>query len=113
LKQVDFNGKSSYSKVVSVKVSTIQSTKGVWRAYPNPTNGEQLKINLLDRSQYDEEPITFRIIHPTTVSNVVSVKSENEMNDTIGQMIGGIPKGIFVVEIRWGQKVEHIKVIKK
>ena len=113
LKQVDFNGKSSYSKVVSVKVSTIQSTKGVWRAYPNPTNGQQLKINLLDRSQYDEESITFRIINPTTVSNVVSVKSENEMNDTIGQMIGGIPKGIFVVEISWGQKVEHIKVLKK
>ena len=113
LKQKDFDGDFEISKVLSVKVSGVQFTQGVWRAYPNPTNGQQFKINLLDRSQYDEEPITFRIIHPTSISRETSVPSENEMNDTIGQMIGGIPKGIFVVEISWGQKVEHIKVLKK
>jgi hypothetical protein len=113
LSQVDFNGTSSISKVLSVKVPGVQFTEGVWRAYPNPTNGDQLRVNLLDKSQYNQEPITFRIIHPTSISKEVSVNSENEMNEAISQMVGRIPKGVFVIEVKWGQKIEHIKVLKK
>ncbi|MCR9015113.1 T9SS type A sorting domain-containing protein [Aquiflexum gelatinilyticum] len=113
LNQVDFNGKSTLSKVLSVKVPGVQFTEGVWRAYPNPTNGDQLRVNLLDKSQYHQEPITFRIIHPTSISGELSVNSENEMNEAISQMVGRIPKGVFVIEVKWGQKIEHIKVLKK
>jgi hypothetical protein len=35
------------------------------------------------------------------------------MNVALAQMVGRIPKGVFVVEIQWGQKVEHIKVLKQ
>lgn len=113
LNQVDFNGTSSISKVLSVKVPGVQFTEGVWRAYPNPTNGDQLRVNLLDKSQYNQEPITFRIIHPTSISGELSVNSENEMNEAISQVVGRIPKGVFVIEVKWGQKIEHIKVLKK
>jgi hypothetical protein len=113
LNQVDFNGTSSISKVLSVKVPGVQFTEGVWRAYPNPTNGDQLRVNLLDKSQYNQEPITFRIIHPTSISGEISVNSENEMNEAISQMVGRVPKGVFVIEVKWGQKIEHIKVLKK
>ncbi|MCL6258655.1 hypothetical protein M3O96_06130 [Aquiflexum sp. TKW24L] len=112
LKQVDFNGKHTYSKVISVKVANIQYTKGVWRAYPNPTNGEQLKINLLEKSQYQQELITFRIIHPSFVINPITVESEYAMNEYLAKLLPSIPSGVFVVEVAWGQKVEHIKVMK-
>jgi len=112
LKQVDFNGKYSYSKVVSLKVPGIQSTKGVWRAYPNPTQGEQLKVNLLDKSLYDNEPITFRIIHPSFISKTITVETENALNDYLVQIFPSIPSGVFVLEMAWGQKIEHIKVMK-
>jgi hypothetical protein len=98
---------------MSVRTSGIEFTTGVWRAYPNPTNGNQLRINLLDRSQYEEETITFRLVHPSSQSQVMAVASEEEMNAAIAQMVGRIPKGVFVVEIQWGQKVEHIKVLKQ
>jgi hypothetical protein len=113
LNQIDFNGISSISRVLSVKVPGVQFTEGVWRAYPNPTDNGQIRVSLLDRTQYNGESITFKIIHPTAISKAVSVTSENEMNEAIARMVGGIPKGVFVVEIRWGQKVEHIKVLKK
>ncbi len=113
LKQVDINGKYSLSKVMSVKIQGVQFTQGVWRAYPNPTNGEQLRVSLLDKTQYNQESISFRIIHPTSISQETAVPSENDMNEVLAQMVGSIPKGVFVVEVRWGQKVEHIKVIKK
>ena len=113
LKQVDINGTYSLSKVMSVKVQGVQFTQGVWRAYPNPTNGEQLRVSLLDKNQYNQESISFRIIHPTSISQEIAVPSENDMNEVLARMVGSIPKGVFVVEVRWGQKVEHIKVIKK
>jgi hypothetical protein len=113
LKQVDLTGHHHYSKVLSVKTSGVQFTSGVWRAYPNPTLDNQLRISLLDRSQYDEEPITFRLVHPTAQSQAIAVRTEMEMNEQLSQMVARIPKGIFVVEIQWGQKIEHIKVMKQ
>ena len=112
LKQVDFDGKHTYSKVFSVKVSNVQFKKGVWRAYPNPTNGQQLKVNLLDKSQYDREPIAFRIIHPSFISKTIVVETEYALNEYLTQVFPSIPSGVFVLEIAWGQKIEHIKVMK-
>jgi hypothetical protein len=113
LKQVDINGEYSLSKVMSVKIDGVQFTEGVWRAYPNPTDGSQFRISLLDPAQYNQGKITFRIIHPTSISKEVTVQTENEMNEALAEMVGNIPKGIFVVELRWGQKIEHIKVLRK
>lgn len=113
IKQVDFDGNFTYSKVLSVRAEGVQATQGVWRAFPNPTMGDQLRISLLDRTQYDEEQITFRIVHPNLITQGITVNSENEMNDQLAQLIPRAPKGVLVVEIQWGQKVEHIKVLKK
>lgn len=113
LKQVDLTGHHHYSKVLAVKTPGAQFTSGVWRAYPNPTLDNQLRISLLDRTQYDEEPITFRLVHPTAQSQAVAVKTEMEMNEQLSQMVARIPKGVFVVEIQWGKKIEHIKVLKQ
>ncbi len=113
IKQIDFDGKFTYSKVLSVRAEGVKATSGVWRAFPNPTFGGQLRISLLDRSQYDEEPITFRIVHPTLITQAITVNLENEMNDQLAALIPRAPKGVLVVEIQWGQKIEHIKVLKK
>ena len=112
IKQVDINESYAYSDLISIRTPELATTKGVWRAYPNPTNGDQLRIGLLDRSQYEAEQIHFRLIHPTVPSPVTTVASEAEMNEVLATMISQIPKGVFVVEIQWGQKVEHIKVLK-
>ncbi|MCS4433948.1 hypothetical protein [Aquiflexum gelatinilyticum] len=113
IKQVDFDSKHTYSSVFSVKVSNIQFSKGVWRAYPNPTLGNELKISLLDKSQYQLETITFRIIHPSFISETVTVDSEYAMNEYLTRFLPSIPLGVFVIEVSWGEKVEHIKVLKK
>ncbi|MFD2203915.1 hypothetical protein [Shivajiella indica] len=113
LKQVDLNGTYSFSSVMSVRASSIEFTNGVWRAYPNPTDGNSLRINLMDASQYNQEPLTFRLIHPMIQTQPMTVGSENEMNEELADLSRKMPKGVFVVEIQWGQKVEHIKILKQ
>ncbi|WP_291778799.1 hypothetical protein [Cecembia sp.] len=113
LKQVDFDGTFAYSKVVSVRVPAMEVTNGVWRAFPNPTDGQNFRVSLIDSSQYEEEAITFRLVHPMVFTAPQTVASEWEMNAGIEELVRKMPKGIFVVEIQWGRKVEHIKVMKK
>jgi hypothetical protein len=113
LKQVDFNGKFEYSSVVAVNLPKLQFTQGVWRAYPNPTQDGQMRVGLLDRNEYNGESLTFRLIHPTSVTESMTVSNEDEMNEILTTWVPKFPKGLFVVEIRWGQKVEHIKVLRK
>lgn len=112
LKQVDFDGTFAFSKVISIRTVGIKSTTGVWRAFPNPTTGERLRVSLLDASQYDNEEIRFRLLHPSSLSKAVTVNSEEEMNHALQDLLVTMPKGVFVIEIQWGQKVEHIKVLK-
>lgn len=113
IKQVDYDGNSTYSRVLSVITTGVETTSGVWRAFPNPILGDQLKISLLDRTQYNEEQLTFRIIHSYLTTQTFTVNSENELNDQLSPLISKVPKGILVVEIQWGQKVEHIKILKR
>jgi len=113
LKQVDFDGTFAYSKVVSARVPGIEVTNGVWRAFPNPTDGQNFRVSLIDRSQYEEEAITFRLVHPMIFTPPQTVASETEMNARIEELVRKMPKGVFVVEIQWGRKVEHIKVLKQ
>jgi hypothetical protein len=113
VRQVDFDGKSSISEVHLVKVPETLHIKGIWRAYPNPTEDGRMRVSLLDRNRYNDESLTFRIIHLNTVSAPIMVSTEEEMNEIIASWVPNIPRGLFVVEIRWGQNVEHIKVLKK
>jgi hypothetical protein len=113
LKQIDFNGKFEYSSVVSVQLPGFQLTKGIWRAYPNPTENDQMRVGLLDRNGYNGERLTFRLIQTTSVSESMTVADIEEMNEILASLIPKISKGLFVVEVRWGQKVEHIKVLRK
>lgn len=113
LRQVDFSGIETTGKVIYIKSSDVQTAQGVWRAYPNPVTTEQLKISLVDATQFQKENISFRIVHQAFVTELITVASELEMNELLGQLIPKAPKGILVIEVRWGQKVEHLKVIKK
>jgi hypothetical protein len=114
LKQVDFDGTFSTGKVNAIKTTVEQAaTQLVWKAYPNPVSTENLIITLIDAAQFNQESISFRIVHQSFVTELQTVNSEREMNEKLGLMIPKAPKGILVIEVRWGQKVEHLKVIKK
>jgi len=112
IKQVDLNERYAYSDVMSIRRPEVKTTKGVWRAFPNPINNSQFRVSLLDRSQYEAEPISFRLVHANFPSKLITVASEAEMNEVLAQMIPQISKGVFVIEIRWGQKTEHLKILK-
>jgi len=113
LKQVDFNGKYEYSDISGVRVPNVHFTKGVWRAYPNPMVGSDFNLELVDMSLYYDEAITLRVFSSNISSNEMVLHSLHELNQTAASIMSNASKGLWIFEIRWGNKVEHIKVMKK
>lgn len=113
LKQVDFDGTFDYSAVVSVRVPALEVTKGVWRAFPNPNTGENLRVELLNSLEYEGEEVNVRIVTPAGFSKQVSGWDMDEISSDLSAVILKSPKGVYVLEIQWGRKIEHIKILKQ
>ncbi|MDO9552374.1 glycine-rich domain-containing protein [Rhodonellum sp.] len=111
LKQIDFNGKFGYSKVVSVRLPSSQVTKNVWRTFPNPTSGERFSFELLDRSKYQNEKIHVRLISPNAGFRAYFGTNIPRLSVALQKAILQSPNGIYVLEVSWGQNVEYIKVL--
>jgi hypothetical protein len=112
LKQVDFDATFAFSKVVSVKVPSLQLTKGVWRVYPNPTNGEKFRIELLNAKEYNGENVQIRLVTPIAGDKTFVGNNINEVSNQLEDFFKRVNKGVYVLEIFWGQKLEYVKVLK-
>jgi hypothetical protein len=87
-------------------------TKSAWQAYPNPVRDNQINIKLLDYSTFSGEKIQARIVHANMVAASQELGSVEELNAFLQQQISRIPKGVFVIEIKWADKIEHLKMLK-
>ncbi|GAB3657365.1 hypothetical protein GCM10028791_29840 [Echinicola sediminis] len=114
IKQVDLDGSFEYSKVLMVKVpvkSAVQT--GVWKAYPNPTTGSQLRVDLNAMGSYQGGNVSFKVFNGLNSSDVVTVSSARELNPKIAEVVQGFSAGLLVIELAWEGKVEYLKVIKQ
>jgi len=113
LKQVDFDGKFHLSKVVSIRIPSQQVTDNVWRAFPNPYSSDRFTLDLLDASQYAGEALRIRLVSPTAGNNFIQGNDLREISELIRRQLENSPKGVYVLEINWGKKVEYLKVLRK
>ncbi|MBN7809518.1 hypothetical protein J0A68_01035 [Algoriphagus sp. H41] len=110
LRQVDFDGESSYSVTKSIQVPPVAGTT-YWRVYPNPTNGDVVNLELLSKDVYHDEPVTLRIISSTGQFDFI----ESEGNEALGILVSERLKtkaaGVYTLEIAWGANREYHKII--
>lgn len=112
LKQVDFNEDFSYSETIRLLVSPTRG-KSVWRVFPNPTDGSHFRIDLLDRSEWREEPLRFRLIGDRDLTGSLTASSIEEMNQILLPYIQGAKSGVYILDLRWGDQDEQVKILKK
>ncbi len=113
IKQFDFSGNFIYSKIIANRIPSVGFTTGVWRAYPNPSVGNQLRLGLLDPSQYNGESISVRVIHSLNITNTFTASDLGQINRQLSSWLNQTPSGLLVVEVVWGEKIDHIKVLKR
>lgn len=112
LKQVDFNGNFQFSEVLSVRIPSTQVQSGVWRAYPNPSKGQRLNLDLVNIQEYNNEPISVRIISPLAENFMIDGSNIRDVSDKLSEKIQSSTNGLYILEVYWGQKREYIKVLK-
>lgn len=110
LKQVDFNGKATYSDTKAIKVEAAAGTT-FWRVYPNPTNGQPFHIERLNNLSVGDEKVTLRAIAPTGQFQVFEVNNIPGMGAQVTEWFKTQAAGIYTLEITWGEKREYHKVI--
>ena len=113
LKQVDFSGTFNISKVLGIRIPPISNSKGVWRAFPNPTSGDTFHLELLKPDEYQDETIYVRLYNSKASNKLFQSTDLKELSETISNSLRKSPNGIYILEIRWGQKIENIKILKK
>lgn len=105
LKQTDFDGKSSYSKIVSVEVSE----RLTWAVYPNPSDGLGFTVKFTEK---DLGKNTFIKLHDLGGKEILHINTEN-LSST--EMKIGTPQnlspGIYFISIAVDQEVVRQKVI--
>jgi len=99
LKQTDFNGEFTYSDIIRVNYEKVTE----FRMYPNPLNGQSLKMNVVSQGRYDISIVALNGV--SVFDKVGNTASEIWLNDL------QLKKGVYIVMINDGVKVTSEKLI--
>ncbi len=110
LKQLDFDGDSSYSVTKSIQIDPLPG-HSYWRVFPNPTTGDAIVLELLNNEVYQDEEVTIRIISPTGHFDTGTSKAGITLNTLVSQQLKTKAPGLYTLEISWGDFKEYHKVI--
>lgn len=112
IKQLSLNGSEGYSEVFAVNIPEKAPGKQIWQVYPNPANGEMATIRLMNSSMYADEPIQFRLVSSVYSTSIYQCAGEVDFSATFRNVHAGLPRGLWILEVTWGDHIEHIKVVK-
>lgn len=113
LKQVDFNGQFSESKVISVSIPKINGESS-WVVYPNPSSTtDNINLALREKDEWKGELITIKIIDFR--GNIFSKFAANpiETSEIISDFFKCQTTGMYLIDLNWGLKNQKIKVWRK
>lgn len=110
LKQIDFNGDSTYSDTRAIKVEPMAGTT-YWRVFPNPTTGDPINLEMLDTGVYNDEKITVRLISATGIFEVIEGESAKQLSTQLSAILRDKAAGLYTVEISWSIFKEYHKVV--
>jgi cytoskeletal protein CcmA (bactofilin family) len=112
IRQVDFDGKSTIGNTKAVNVQPV-SGKGTWTAYPNPSQkGTYIHIELLNKVNFNEETIAVQVSNITgTAHENFLIKNPADVEKVVNDFIAAKNAGLYLLNIRWGEFSETIKIL--
>lgn len=111
IRAVEFDHHYSFSELRRIENPGIPKTSGSWLAYPNPTNGFDLNLELLETLESTPTDIRFRIFSRLNETEMISAGSLEELRQSIQTVLKNSPKGLIIIDIYWNGKNEKIKLI--
>ncbi len=105
LKQTDFDGKFTYSKVISVEIAA----QNLWSVYPNPSNGDILNIRLTNQEINKEAYIG---VHDVSGKQLFSQTSKVGTSGLITvEPFQKLTSGMYVITVAVEQRMVKQKLM--
>ncbi|MEB2776205.1 T9SS type A sorting domain-containing protein [Algoriphagus sp. D3-2-R+10] len=110
LKQFDFDGDSTYSMTRAIRIVPMAGTT-YWRVYPNPSTGNPINLEMINKAAYNDEEFMVRLISVTGQYDIIENDSPAQLSAKLSDILKGKASGIYTVEISWGAQREYHKLI--
>ena len=113
IKQVDLDGKFSYSNTKGIQIKNSRLDKSVWVAFPNPSLvGTEAKIKLVQSESYQDEPIHYKIMNTFGGGKSGIVNSPKELEEFAASYLKENGSGIYIINLNWGEHSQLLKLIR-
>ncbi|MBT1704882.1 hypothetical protein [Chryseosolibacter indicus] len=108
LKQLDFDGKSTYSEVIVINSLNIQ-TKNSWRVYPNPVSINTVFTLMPTEDKFlDKIEVSIISVNQTTIHTAVgTIEKVNKEMEAVREKL---PAGIYILIIAEGNRKDIVKI---
>ncbi|AWW30678.1 hypothetical protein DN752_11370 [Echinicola strongylocentroti] len=111
IKQVDTDGKATFSKIIGLDIQGLSTGKAAWQIYPNPSKGEQIHLALTNPEKYHGEEMSITIFNSLNQSRSFQASSVEELNMRLREELAQFSKGLVVVKVRWADESQLIKLL--
>lgn len=112
IRLIDQIGNHFISSLSRVILPTI-ATEKFWHIYPNPSFGDQVRIQARNSNFVELGEVKIRIFGKYGPDQVLSARSLEELNTKLSFEIQQASSGVMIFEIQSNQGVEVIKFIRK
>ena len=98
-----------YSPIKMVQQEIGLKTTSAWHAFPNPSVDGRIFLKNL----YDDKPteVALELYNSSRVFPPKKLTLDDAEIIDLGDLFGPIPKGLSILKIQWGSKIETIKLI--
>ncbi|WP_114750270.1 hypothetical protein [Pleomorphovibrio marinus] len=109
IKEVSFIGEVMYSDLIRVQIHQTASPSKSWKLFPNPYESDLLWLQGYGDNAYEES------VQVTVISPHKQVEMEAKIVEgkaSIGSLLEGYSKGVYIVRVCSGGNCEQMKLIK-
>ncbi|GGF35019.1 hypothetical protein GCM10011339_24160 [Echinicola rosea] len=111
IKQVDADGEATFSKIIALDIPGLSAGKATWQIYPNPANGEQINLALINSQKYNGEEVSITIFNSLNQSRSFRASSIAELNLRLRKELAEFSKGLVLVKVGWADSSQLIKLL--
>jgi fibronectin-binding autotransporter adhesin len=111
IRQIDYNGNSSYGQVIVMEGSGQVTQR--WTAFPNPVNGQQhFQVKLIDTSADSASNVQIMLL---SIDGRMLFKAEgdlDQLNTRLDSEINGLASGLFLLRVWDGEVQEVFRIVR-
>ncbi|WP_073094375.1 hypothetical protein [Cyclobacterium lianum] len=111
IRQFNLDGSSEFSETVSAVFPQTGLGSGNWKIYPNPHRNQDLFLQYVGPADIKSPMLEIRLITP--VLTLVRKLNWEKNVFVLTEDIKNLPRGLIILEIKYGKKTDRLKLINR